>query len=109
MDQSGGSSGAFDVYPLAGRVYWLIRLRWLAVVALVGILVVASQIFHVQLRLRELFLIAGLVALLNMALFLTCRALRITHDRTDTRARLLINLQITGDLTMLAALIHYSG
>lgn len=104
-----GSCAADDLSPLAGRVYWLIKLRWLAAAAFIGILATASQIFHVQLRLRELSLIAGLIIVLNVAFLVAYRALRVAEDRTERKARLLTNVQITADLAVLAAIIHYSG
>jgi len=109
VETPGGYSGARDASPLGGRVWWLVRLRWLAVIALFGIVTVASQVLHVPLRVRELYLIGGFLALFNAILYLTCRALQITKDRTEGRARILANVQITADLLVLASLIHYAG
>ena len=109
METLSGSGPKSGVCPLAGRVRWLISLRWLAVVALVGIVTVASQLLHVHLRLLELYLTAGILALLNLAFSVAYTALQIAQDRTEARARVFANVQITSDLALLAALIHYSG
>lgn len=109
METPGGPSAIPDISSLGGRVWWLVRLRWLAVLAVFGIVTVAWQLFHVQLQVRELYLIGFLLALVNAIFYVACRALRITEDRGGTRVRIFANLQITTDLLALAALIHYSG
>ncbi|UCH33840.1 MAG: HAMP domain-containing histidine kinase [Armatimonadota bacterium] len=94
---------------LGKRVSWLISLRWLAIISVLAIVTVAARVFDVRLRLRELFAIVGLMAVLNIVFFVVCRVLRVTEDRVGGKARLLANAQITADLVVLAALIRYTG
>lgn len=91
------------------RALWLIKLRWLAVVVLFAIVTIAVQIFGVQLRVRELYLIGGLLALANVTFLVASKILRITEDGEGRTARIFANVQITTDLLVLAGLIHYSG
>ena len=109
MEARGGPGAIRDISSLSGRVWWLVRLRWLAVIAVFGIVTVASQLFHMQLQVRELYLIGFFLAVLNVIFYVTCRALQITEDRGGARVRTCANVQITTDLLALAALIHYSG
>jgi signal transduction histidine kinase len=98
-----------EVSSLGERVAWLISLRWLAIVSLLAIVIVATQVFGVRLRLRELFAIGGILAVLNSVFFLMSRVFRVKEDRVGGRARILANAQITTDLIVLAALIRYTG
>ena len=85
------------------------NMRWLAVVAVFGIVTVAHRLFHAPLRTGELYLIGGLLAVWNVFLFVLCRACQVVHDAEGTRTGIIANVQITADLLALAALIHFSG
>ena len=97
------------VSGIGERACWLIKLRWLAVIMLFAIVTVAVQFFHVQLRVRELYLIGGLLTLANVIFLAASKAMRITENGEGGTARVFANVQITTDLLVLAALIHYSG
>ena len=106
LSESGSGRG---VSAIGERACWLIKLRWLAVVVVFGIVTVAVQLFHVQLMVRELYLIGCLLALSNVIFFAVSKALRIAEDGEGRKARTFANMEITTDLLVLAALIHYSG
>jgi len=109
VDTQGGSSAVRDVASLSGRAWWLVRLRWLAVIVVFGIVTVASRLLHVELRVRELYLIGALLALANLVFFAVGKVSQIAQDKIGRRARVFANAQISTDLIALAALIHYSG
>jgi len=98
-----------EASSLGERVSWLISLRWLAIIGVFAIVIVAAQVFHVRLRSKELFAIGGFLAVVNTLFFLMCRVFRVKEDRVGGRARILANAQITTDLVVLAALIRYTG
>ena len=104
-----GPGAGRKVTGIGERALWLIKLRWLAVVVLFAIVTIAVQIFGVQLRVRELYLIGGLLALANVTFLVASKILRITEDGEGRTARIFANVQITTDLLVLAGLIHYSG
>ena len=108
-DMLSESDAGHSVAAIGERALWLIKLRWLAVIVLFGIVTVAVQLFHVELRVRELYLIGGLLALANVIFLVTSRALRIAEDGEGRTASIFANVQITTDLLVLAALIHYTG
>lgn len=109
METLSRSSTGRDAPDIGERACWLIRLRWLAIVVLCGIVTVAVRLFHMELRVRELYLIGCFLAISNVVFFAASRALQIAQDREGRRARFLANAQITTDLLVLAALLHYSG
>ena len=109
VEKSVGSHAAPEPSSLGERVLWLVRLRWLAVAAVFGIVTVASGVFKAQLQVRELYFIGGILALLNVVFLVLCKVLDVTQDRRGVRSSVLANAQITTDLLALAALIHYSG
>lgn len=102
-------SAVSETSSLGERVAWLINLRWLAILIVFGVVTFASQVMGVHLQLGPMYLVGGVLALLNVVFFLTCRILRIAQDRGGKRVRILANVQITTDLLVLAALIHFSG
>jgi len=108
-DIRGGPGAIRHLAPLGERVCWLIRLRWLAVGALFGIVTISVRVFHAQLEVRELYLIGATLALVNLAFFIISKVLRIAHDGGTKRAAVFAEVQILADLLVLAALIHYSG
>jgi signal transduction histidine kinase len=96
---------------LIERLDWLIRLRWLAVLAGGAALVLATVLYPGGLRLVPLGVVIILIALYNIPLLLYARRLKKSQDgasplRTATQFAC---VQIILDLLALAALIHFSG
>ncbi|HER33876.1 MAG TPA: HAMP domain-containing histidine kinase [Halothiobacillaceae bacterium] len=93
------------------RIGWLIRLRWLAVLASYAVLAAAWIVAPGTLPFRSLLYVITLVGLYNAGLWLYARTLRsdIAGDRHSSSAVGLASLQIVLDLPALAALIHFSG
>jgi signal transduction histidine kinase len=109
VDRSDTSKPMREASSLGERVSWLISLRWLAIVGVFAIVIVATQVFHVRLRWKELLAIDGFLAVANVVFYATSRIFRIKEDRVGGRARALANVQIATDLVVLAALIRYTG
>ncbi len=96
--------------PLVARAYWLIRLRWLAVLGVIAASAIAGRIFDIPVRLREISLVAAALALYNLAFFLAARYIEKTQDgKSDRIIKFLIDVQIAMDLITLTTLLHYSG
>ncbi|MBI5379000.1 MAG: HAMP domain-containing histidine kinase, partial [Nitrospirae bacterium] len=98
---------AWESAELAERIRWFIRLRWVAVGAIVLVTRMATAIFAIPLDPFPLYLTALAVAIYN-GLF------RLDHRRreeglTTEAAVVSANLQIAFDLVALTVLLHYSG
>jgi signal transduction histidine kinase len=95
---------------LVERAYWLIRLRWIAIAVLGVATFTASKIFYVSLPTHKLYLMAGVLILYNFLLFdllnyFTWGGKSPSH-KTISR---IITFQISADLFILTAILHYSG
>ena len=96
--------------PLVARAYWLIRLRWLAVLGVIAAATIAGRIFNVPVKLKEIFLIAAAIALYNIAFLFAAKYIEKTQDGKPNRIiKFLIDTQIAMDMITLTTLLHYSG
>jgi signal transduction histidine kinase len=119
---------------LIERIGWLIRLRWVAVIGVVGFLEVARRVFPVHLALAQLYLSLAALAVYNLILHVIYRRLRGTavkpnagptgllgrfllpkaivglgHEAEAVRAAVFANSQISIDLVLLAIVLHFGG
>ncbi len=92
---------------LIDRVYWLTRLRWVAILGVVATILTVPRFFGIPLAISPLFRVAALLAIYN-GLF--AWLIPFLQSRQMYRAiKALANLQIFLDLTCLALLVHFSG
>lgn len=89
------------------QVFWLTRLRWVAVLGVFATLFTVSRFFQVPLEVRPLYSVAVFLAVYN-GLFAWLIAF-LQGRRFYKTMKLIANLQIFLDLTCLAFLIHFSG
>jgi signal transduction histidine kinase len=96
---------------LIDRIDWMVRLRWLAVVGTVVVVVVASARLPGVLPVINLLVLSVLIGLYNVFFYIYARELRTwtDQDRKLRRATLLVHAQIVLDLLCLTLLLHYSG
>lgn len=96
---------------LIARLGWLVRLRWMAVVATAAAVGLAALWFGSDIAVLPLLVVTAAIAVYNLAFSLQVR--RLCHETTCRerleRANTLAYLQIAVDLLALAALIHFSG
>ncbi|MDD5226989.1 MAG: hypothetical protein PHV97_07410, partial [Candidatus Omnitrophica bacterium] len=84
---------------LIDRVYWLNRLRWVAILGVVATIVIASQFFRIALEMGPLGCVAALLAMHNGV---SAWLMPFLQSRKMYRAiKALANLQIFLDLTCL--------
>lgn len=95
---------------LRNRLYWLIRLRWIAAPGVFLTVLIVTQIFRLSLNTFPIYTITILLVLFNVAYLaiLNQSERRKTADAFKMNNRL-ANLQIFLDLAFLASLIHFSG
>ncbi len=118
---------------LVERIEWLIRLRWIAVVGVVATVEAAHRLLGIGLPLGPLYAVTAVLAGYNLVLVLVVRRLqpvrstgavrpagsfahgvlrvlwRMDLDVDAPQAAALANIQISADLVLLAALLHFSG
>jgi signal transduction histidine kinase len=118
---------------LAEHIGWLIRLRWIAVIGVVCTLEAAHRVLGIHLPFGRLYGVTAVLAFYNLVLTLVAKQLQrakgpgstrppgaVSHavlrvlwgmqlDREAPEAAALANIQISIDLFLLAALLHFSG
>jgi signal transduction histidine kinase len=95
---------------LTRRAYWLIQLRWVAIGALVVATFVARELVGVSLPAATLYAISALVLVYNFVLYCLLRYwTRGKQELSPTRIGGILTFQISADLFILAAVLHFSG
>ncbi|HYL80942.1 MAG TPA: ATP-binding protein, partial [Candidatus Acidoferrum sp.] len=94
---------------LFARLDWFIRLRWVFLLGLSLIIVLAGLLFRIPLPYRHILLVGGIVLAYNTAFYLHHSF--FTRNRTPeiTAARIEANIQIGADILALTAMIHFTG
>ncbi|MBI5124322.1 MAG: HAMP domain-containing histidine kinase [Candidatus Omnitrophica bacterium] len=92
---------------LVERLYWLIRLRWVAAAGVFFTVAVVSHIFKFYLASTALYVISVILAVYNLALLLLLRSIKGRESIAILNR--IANAQISFDLFILAVLIHFSG
>jgi signal transduction histidine kinase len=92
---------------LRDRIWWLIRLRWLAAAGVLTTILVAPSLVEVRLEERPLLALTAGLALYNVLLWAIARY----HPQITRPAALFTfaNLQIAVDWVFLTALLHFAG
>ena len=95
---------------LIERAYWLIKLRWIAIVTLAAATFVARKVMAVQLFSSALYVMSGALFVYNLLLYNLLRYWT-RGDREPSRAHIggILAFQISADLFILAAILHFSG
>lgn len=95
---------------LTRRAFWLVELRWVAVLALASATVIAKHLMGVALPGLQLYVLSGAVVVYNAALFVLLKTL--SSRDADSRAGSIgqiVTFQISVDLVILTSILHYSG
>lgn len=92
------------------RYQWLINLRWFAATGIILATFVSTELFHISLKEKQLYIVAFLLLLSNFIYFLIDRKTRdAVGNKYHSAYQRLIVAQILGDLVLLTILLHYSG
>lgn len=101
---------ATDNATLVRRAFWLIRLRWIAVVLVAPGIFFLHDVLGIPVKATELYAVAVLIAAYNSVLLLLLN--RFAEKRDSTQSGIvgkIIKFQIYVDLPALTILLHYSG
>lgn len=95
---------------LIERTYWLIRLRWIAVIGVVLTVLFIEKIINMPLDYLSLYSVATFLGLYNLVFLLYLKQIRKKEIAEVTIiANRIANTQISLDLLSLTTLIHFSG
>ncbi len=99
-----------QIARLVRRAYWLIKLRWIAIVGVVAATFFAHSIMGVAVCDVPLYCIAVVLIFHNViSALLLKRILRTTATDIIIPIKRVINIQISVDLAILTILLHFSG
>lgn len=95
---------------ITAEAFWLIRLRWLAVICIVLTSTCVKYLFHIFIMQLHIYIIAVILLLVNLFSLLALRQI----ERNNTflffrKEKGIIIFQIATDLIILTCLLHYSG
>ena len=92
------------------RAHWLITLRWIAIVGVVFGTYICNRILGIELHASALYSIAILLAVYNVTMLLLLNRFNKGEKEVTCReVKKIINFQISADLLLLTALLHFSG
>ncbi|MHC5141412.1 MAG: hypothetical protein ACYSOD_05300, partial [Planctomycetota bacterium] len=97
---------------LVRRAFWLIRLRWFAVLGLCITTFVANKILGIGLSAVSIYITAAGLALYNIIALLLLQQAKKDHSHNrwpPLTVRKIINFQMAADLLILTLLFHFSG
>jgi signal transduction histidine kinase len=95
---------------LLKRAYWLIKLRWIAIVCVGAAIYVSSNFLEIELQDTALYCIAILLALYNLVVLLLLNHFaKRGNEVSHVVVKKIINVQISADLFILTILLHFSG
>jgi signal transduction histidine kinase len=95
---------------LIQRAYWLIGLRWVAIVTLAAATFVAGELMGVSLPASRLYAMAVVLLVYNFILYALLRYWTWAgQEPSTTRIGRILTLQISADLFILASILHFSG
>ncbi|MDH4239888.1 MAG: HAMP domain-containing histidine kinase [Phycisphaerae bacterium] len=92
------------------RAHWLITLRWIAIVCVVFGTYICNSMLAIELQATALYSIAILLAAYNVVMLLLLNRFNKGEKEVTCReVKKIINFQISADLLLLTALLHFSG
>ncbi|RPJ36745.1 MAG: hypothetical protein EHM35_07580, partial [Planctomycetaceae bacterium] len=95
---------------LIRRAYWLVQLRWVAIGVVVGSTFIARKLMGVSLPASTLYIISALLLVYNFILYDLLRYWTWNNrEPSPTRIGGILTFQISADLLILAAVLHFSG
>lgn len=94
---------------LTRRAFWLVELRWLAILALAGATFAATQWLGVVLPTQRLYRIILLLLVYNGLLRGLLSFIRVHEKARQQTVGVVLSCQISIDLMILTTILHYSG
>lgn len=95
---------------LVRQAYWLIRLRWIAVVGVCFVVFGANKFLDINVQAFRLYCVAGVLGFYNF-MFLALVNIAVKNKRENIAVFIndIVNMQISVDLIVLTLMLHFSG
>jgi signal transduction histidine kinase len=95
---------------LTKRAFWLVRIRWLAIIALCVAVFAVNYLVKISLPATKLYILACIVFIYNLMLFLDLKYLaKSENNDSHTMIRRIVIFQISIDFVILTTILHFSG
>jgi signal transduction histidine kinase len=102
--------GNVNESSLSERIYWLIRLRWIAVIGVSLTTFFTDNFLNISVPILSLYIIAAILAIYNFLFLMFLNQInKQARANFSTIVNRVANTQISLDLLTLATLIHFSG
>jgi signal transduction histidine kinase len=93
---------------LSERVRWLIKVRWLALLFAVGIVLIAYRRLSGYLPFKAIWIVLGVIGIYNFGFWVIVQRY-MKRNVSLARPSILLHMQIIADLVALTAILHYTG
>ena len=98
------------IQRLVKSILWLIQVRWLAVVFVLGSTLISKHVLHISIYERGIYWVTLALLVSNLVFyFLIKYFLHSGISNTSNYFRILLNVQILVDFIILTLLLHFSG
>jgi len=95
---------------LIKRAFWLVKLRWVAIVVLLTVVFTAVRMLRIPLPTTELGVIAAGLIIYNFVLFIVLKSITSKGvSPCHTTINRIVTFQIFADIILLTVILHYSG
>jgi signal transduction histidine kinase len=93
---------------LSERVRWLIKVRWLALLFAVGIVLIAYRRLSGYLPFTAIWIVLGVIGIYNFGFWVIVQRY-MKRNVSLARPSILLHMQIIADLVALTVILHYTG
>ncbi|MHC4266378.1 MAG: sensor histidine kinase [Planctomycetota bacterium] len=95
---------------LTKRAFWLVRIRWLAILALCIAVFAVNSMIKISLPTTKLYILACIVIIYNLMLFLDLKYLaKCENSDSHKMIKRIVIFQISVDFIILITILHFSG
>jgi signal transduction histidine kinase len=95
---------------LTKRAFWLVRIRWLAIMSLCVAVFAVNSMVKISLPTTKLYILACIVFIYNLMLFLDLKYLtKSENNDSHNMIRRIVIFQISVDFIILTIILHLSG
>jgi signal transduction histidine kinase len=95
---------------LTKRAFWLVKIRWLAILALCAAVFSADSLVKIELPTTKLYFLACIVGIYNLLLLLDLKYLsKSQNNETSKTIKRIVTFQISADFIILTLILHFSG
>jgi len=88
------------------RISWLVNLRWIGIISLLGIIPIAEQVLKFSLGFPQIYTLAVVFIVLNVTYFFICKYFKFVNFGQEIA---FTEIQIIFDFVLISFVVHYTG